>query len=227
LSTIQRNPWDEVAQIYEEVRPSYPDQLIQDLIDGAHLSPNDSLLEIGAGTGKATIQLAEKGFRIHCIEPGRNLAGILAEKCSNYPNVSIDVSSFEEWTPGENTEFDLVFYAQAFDYIAPEIRYRKCHQLLKQEGHLALFWYEHKNESWESDIVSSGLFQYPQVFEYCSEFTSSAEAQTRVMESVSTFVTLDEDTKSRMRDEARRKTEQEGDFVTAHLNYKMYIAKRG
>ena len=75
------NHWDEVAWAYEEARPSYPNQLIEDIIAGALLAPGDSLLEIGAGTGKATVQLAEKGFWIHCVEPGQNLADILIKKC--------------------------------------------------------------------------------------------------------------------------------------------------
>lgn len=69
-----RNPWDEVARTYDEARPSYPDQLIEDIIEKARLSPYDRLLEIGAGTGKATIMFVERGFRVHCIEPGPNPA---------------------------------------------------------------------------------------------------------------------------------------------------------
>lgn len=222
----KRNPWDEVAQVYEEIRPCYPDQLIQDIIDRAQLSANDRLLEIGAGTGKATLMFAEKGFQINCVEPGKNLADILVKKCSCYPNVSVDVASFEEWTPGESAKFDLIFCAQAFDYLDSEVRYRKCHQLLKEGGHLALFWYGHDNESWQSDIISSGLFQNPEVFEYHSELTSSTETCIKAMESTSAFVVLDEESKSRIRDETRRNTEQKGGFVSTRLNYQMYLAKK-
>lgn len=184
------------------------------------------MLEIGAGTGKATIQLARRGYQIRCVEPGENLARILVAKCSCYPNVRVDVTSFEEWTPNEDTKFDLIFCAQAFDYINPKSRYLKCHQLLNQGGYLALFWYEHEEEYWESDIVASNLFHNPRVFEYHSEFASSAESQVRAMESTSSFVSLDEEAKSKMRDEVRRNIEQQGGVANVRLNYRMYVAER-
>jgi SAM-dependent methyltransferase len=47
--------------------------------------------------------------------------------------------AFEDWDQGEN-EFDLVMSAQAFHWIAPEVRYVKTARALKEDGHLALFW---------------------------------------------------------------------------------------
>lgn len=137
-----KNPWNEVARLYDETRPPYPDQLIDDIISGAQLSPGSHLLEIGAGTGKATVMLADRGFRVHCVEPGRNLADILLEKCSDYPGVSVDITSFEEWTPRNTSQFDLVYSAQAFNWVDPGVRYQKSHQLLREDGYLALFWYQ-------------------------------------------------------------------------------------
>ncbi|MFD0618506.1 methyltransferase domain-containing protein [Paenibacillus sp. GCM10027629] len=52
---------------------------------------------MGAGTGKATIQFASKGFNVHAIEIGEDMAEILKDKCADYPNVTLDVVSFEEW----------------------------------------------------------------------------------------------------------------------------------
>lgn len=63
-------PYKGIAGTYEEIRPSYPEKLIQDVISKTDLKLNDRLLEIGAGTGKATIQFADKGFRVQAIELG-------------------------------------------------------------------------------------------------------------------------------------------------------------
>ncbi len=67
-------PYKGISAIYEEIRPSYPEKLIQDVISKTDLKFNDRLLEIGSGTGKATIQFADKGFRVHGIRGryGRN-----------------------------------------------------------------------------------------------------------------------------------------------------------
>lgn len=134
-------PYKGIAGIYEEIRPSYPEKLIEDVICKADLKPNDTLLEIGAGTGKATIQFAEKGFNIKAIEIGEDMAEILRDKCADYPKVMVDVSSFEEWSSHNSGKYDMIYSAQAFHWIDKNIKYKKCHELLKDDGYLILFWY--------------------------------------------------------------------------------------
>ena len=53
----KQESFNEMAQLYEKARPSYPEELIDDIIIKTNLGLKDRLLEIGAGTGKATIQL--------------------------------------------------------------------------------------------------------------------------------------------------------------------------
>ncbi len=67
-------PYKGIAVTYEEIRPSYPEQLIEDIILRTGLNNSDRLLELGAGTGKATVQFAEKGFQVQAIEIGEDMA---------------------------------------------------------------------------------------------------------------------------------------------------------
>jgi SAM-dependent methyltransferase len=134
-------PYKGISVIYDEIRPSYPEKLIQDVISKTNLKLSDNLLEIGAGTGKATIQFAEKGFTIHAIELGEDMAEILNAKCANYPKVSLDVVSFEEWNCPNYQGYDMIYSAQAFHWLDINIKYKKCHELLKDNGYLVLFWY--------------------------------------------------------------------------------------
>jgi hypothetical protein len=69
------------------------------------------------------------------------MAEILSDKCSRFSNVTIEVASFEEWICREDQKFDLIYSAQAFHWISKDIKYHKCSQLLKDNGYLALFWY--------------------------------------------------------------------------------------
>lgn len=134
-------PYKGIAEIYEEIRPSYPDRLIQDVAEKISLKPGDRLLEIGAGTGKATVQFADKGFQIRAIELGEDMAKILKMKAVHYPAVSVDVASFEQWSCPEQEPYDMIYSAQAFHWIDKAIKYTKCHGLLKAHGFLVLFWY--------------------------------------------------------------------------------------
>jgi ubiquinone/menaquinone biosynthesis C-methylase UbiE len=112
-------------------------------------------LEIGAGTGKATIQFAEKGFSIHAIELDKDMAEILKAKCLKYQKVSFDVTPFEGWNSSNDKKFDMIYCAQAFHWIDTSIKYKKCHELLKDEGYLVLFWYNAADsESFETRLIN-------------------------------------------------------------------------
>ncbi len=43
--------FDEVAQLYDAVRPGYPKALIEDVIELADLQTTATILEVGTGTG--------------------------------------------------------------------------------------------------------------------------------------------------------------------------------
>ncbi|MFD0678343.1 MULTISPECIES: class I SAM-dependent methyltransferase [unclassified Paenibacillus] len=71
-----RESFEQAANIYQQARPDYPEQMFDDLIHTANLNPGDHLLEVGCATGKATLPLAKRGFKITCVELGAELATI-------------------------------------------------------------------------------------------------------------------------------------------------------
>lgn len=131
--------FDGVAERYATYRPAYPEALIDALISTAGLRPASKILEIGSGTGKATLLLAQRGFSVHCIEPGQKLVAMAGKILEDYPHVTFETVAFEQWheQPGE---FDLAMSAQAFHWIPKTIGYAKAARALKEQGHLALFW---------------------------------------------------------------------------------------
>lgn len=124
-----------VAREYDRVRPSYPEALADDL--AAEL-PGPSVVEVGAGTGKATVLLAGRGLHITCLEPDDGMAAVLADNCSALPNVEIVVSSFEDWRPARL--YDGLYAAQSWHWTTPDRRYRNAARALRESGLLALFW---------------------------------------------------------------------------------------
>jgi len=132
-----RGRFDASADCYESARPTYPEQLVDDLIELAGLEDGDRLLEIGCATGKATRPLLERGFSIECVEMGPQLASRARRNLTGFP-VKIYVAEFEEWD-GEPEAFDLVYAATAWHWLDPTLRYERAHRLLRPDGHLA-FW---------------------------------------------------------------------------------------
>jgi SAM-dependent methyltransferase len=97
-------------------------------------------LEVGAGTGKATVAFAARGVEIVALEPSEAMAAVARRNCEPFPNVRIELSTFEDWHP-EPDAYDLLFSAQAWHWVSPEVRYRKASDMLVAGGTLALFWH--------------------------------------------------------------------------------------
>jgi ubiquinone/menaquinone biosynthesis C-methylase UbiE len=52
----------EVAETYDRALPSYPQRLVDDVVSVASLGARGRVLEVGCGTGKATLQFASRGL---------------------------------------------------------------------------------------------------------------------------------------------------------------------
>ena len=131
--------FDTVARLYDEFRPEYPSDLVEKIIGLSGLKKGSRILEIGSGTGKATRLFAGRGFLIHCIEPGRNMAEVAAQKLRGFPGITFENNRFED-SQDRVSEFDLVMSAQAFHWVPKEIGYEKAARALNNKGTLALFW---------------------------------------------------------------------------------------
>jgi SAM-dependent methyltransferase len=132
-----RAVFDESPELYDRTRPVCPGQLFDDLVSLAPLRPGARLLEIGCGTGQATLPLAERGFQIVGIELGEQLAALARRKLAAFPNVEIVNGSFEAWNASD-ARFDGVVVFHAIHWIDPDLRYAKPARLLRDEGVLAV-----------------------------------------------------------------------------------------
>jgi SAM-dependent methyltransferase len=135
----RRLAFGEMAEVYDQVRPSYPRELVTDVLAYAGACAGDGALEVGAGTGKATVLFAERGLSVHAIEPSREMAAIARRNCSSYANVVIEETDFERWAPRAG-DFRLVFSAQAWHWVEPEAKYGLARAVLADDGALAVFW---------------------------------------------------------------------------------------
>jgi SAM-dependent methyltransferase len=98
-------------------------------------------VEIGPGTGQATLPLAERGFEIVGVELGERLTAFAREKLSAFNRVEIVNAPFETWEP--DGQFDAVVAFTAFHWIDPEARYEGSARLLRPGGALAIVKTKH------------------------------------------------------------------------------------
>jgi SAM-dependent methyltransferase len=131
-----RANFDEAAELYDRARPGYPAQLFDDLANLAGLRPRARVLEIGCGTGQATLPLADRHYQITAIELGPNLAAVARRKLASFQNVAVTVAAFESW-PVPPEPFDAVVSATAFHWLDPSVRVIKAAEALRPGGVLA------------------------------------------------------------------------------------------
>jgi SAM-dependent methyltransferase len=135
----QRLVFGEVAELYDRHRPAYPDEVVDDLVGLAGLRAGSWVLEVGAGTGKATSMFAARGMRVLAVEPSAEMAAVARRVCAGVGDVEIERSDFERWDPA-GREFPLVYAAQAWHWVEPEVGFAKAASVLRPGGVLAAFW---------------------------------------------------------------------------------------
>ncbi len=133
-----RTTFDSAADLYQEARPEYPEEIFDELVALAGLRLGDRLLEIGCATGKATTPLARRGFRITCIEIGPELAAAARRNLAAF-DVEVIEGAFEAWQAPPGEVFDLVFAVTAWHWIDPAVRYQSAWAALRPGGHLGIW----------------------------------------------------------------------------------------
>ncbi|MGD3109608.1 class I SAM-dependent methyltransferase [Streptomyces sp. YGL11-2] len=139
-ASSRRQIFGDDAEQYDSARPGYPRQLIDDVLDFAALNTRLPALEVGAGTGKATLAFARSGVPVTCVEPDARMARVLRRRCAELPDgsVSIEVADFETWHPARR--FGLLYCAQAWHWVDPAVRWARAQAVLSPGGAIALFW---------------------------------------------------------------------------------------
>ena len=94
--------FDRAAELYQRARPEYPSELYYRLLRVTQLPPGARLLEVGCATGKATLPLARRGFRITCVEPGAALAAVARFHLAGL-DVEVVEARFEDWADGRSS----------------------------------------------------------------------------------------------------------------------------
>jgi len=129
----------DIAEEYDAVRPGYPAELYKTLVAHCRLDHRTKALEIGCGTGQATIHLAKHVGDLLCIDLGDDQIRIARNVMAHHRNVTFKVLAFEDLDFSKE-QFDLVFCAQAFHWLDRGKRFEQASRLLKRDGHLALVW---------------------------------------------------------------------------------------
>lgn len=127
---VRAESFGAVAADYDRFRPSYPADLVDDLM-AAH--PID-VIDIGCGTGKVSRLFIERGCEVLGVEADPRMAAFTRNH-----GFAVEVSRFENWNTHRRT-FDLLVSGQAWHWVEPRAGAHKASAVIRPDGRFAVFW---------------------------------------------------------------------------------------
>lgn len=133
------------ASAYDRGRPSYPAAAIDWL-----LPPGATrVLDLGAGTGKLTRQLLQRGLDVVGVEPSSGMREQLAREL---PDVTL-LAGAAEAIPLDDQTVDAVLVAQAWHWVDPALAVPEVARVLVPGGSLGLIWnIRDEREEWVAQL---------------------------------------------------------------------------
>jgi len=137
-----------VAATYERARPTYPDAVLAALADRAGVGPGAQVLDLAAGTGKLTRQLAALGAEVVAVEPSPGMRAACAEAVPGVPVLD----GTAEAIPAGDGSLDVVTVAQAFHWFRPAPALAEIARVLRPGGWLAVVRHGPPTTTWAREL---------------------------------------------------------------------------
>jgi len=229
--------------------------LFEEIRKYAALSETDRILEVGCGTGRATMLLAEWGNPLLATDAAPAMAERTRGNLSAFENVEVRAERFED----VRGTFGLVTCAQVYHWLDRDTRVQRFHDLLRPGGTAAIvsnvqvtpeynlpFWVrvndvyreitpgmEHEGDFRKPDDLpghpfeGSHLFERLEVAKQFWEWTLSTDDYAGLLATHSNKAALDEDTRTRLIDGISELVDREFDgHVTECYVAVAYLASR-
>jgi SAM-dependent methyltransferase len=143
---VQAASFGAAADVYERARPSYPAAAIDWLLPPSARR----VLDLGAGTGKLTRGLADRGLDVVAVEPS---AGMRDELAQVLPDITLLAGTAEE-IPLPARAVGAVLVAQAWHWVDPVRAVPEVARVLAPGGQLGLVWnMRDERVDWVSELT--------------------------------------------------------------------------
>jgi SAM-dependent methyltransferase len=234
------------AEVYERVRPEYPDRAVDWAIERLGLGPGSVVLDLAAGTGKLTRALVARQLNVLAVDPSSEM---LAQLRTALPDLKVREGT-AEGIPLKDATVDAVTVAQAFHWFEPQPALREIHRVLRPTGGLALFWNSRKGDdpvqaAWEgivgdakasvrdreglderAEIARSGLFGTLEELEDRWSQQLGVDEFVSLVASRSYVSRLEDPERERILGEVKAAAERLGEPIPFHYVTQVRVARR-
>jgi SAM-dependent methyltransferase len=133
------------AELYDAVRPTYPDAAIAWALGGRPLR----VLDLGAGTGRLTEVLLRAGHDVVSVDPDEKMLAVLAAR---FPAAEARNGSAER-IAAPDASFDAVVCGQAYHWFIRETALPEIARVLVPGGIFAPVWnFRDESEPWVAEL---------------------------------------------------------------------------
>jgi SAM-dependent methyltransferase len=133
--------FDAWAGEYDRFRPGYPGEMFETIGAKLGLPTRPLVVDLGAGTGRASLAMAARGWRVTAVEPGKAMLSLLRDRASDDGLVVSTIEADAEATGLDPMSVDLVTAAQAFHWFAQEEALAEITRILRPGGRLVVIGY--------------------------------------------------------------------------------------
>lgn len=128
------------AKFYAEARPSYPNEAVEYIMN---LVPKNAVFaDIGAGTGKFSELISQKGYTLFAVEPNEDMRNQLILTLAPYGNATI-VNGSSSDTTLYNNSIDVITCAQALHWFDPISYMEECKRIGKSTFLIVVVYNDH------------------------------------------------------------------------------------
>ena len=226
--------FERAADVYERARPGYPAEAVGYIVDSLRIDAASTVLDLAAGTGKFTRELAGTGARLVAVEP----VGAMRERFSAVlPDVPV-LDGTAEAIPLQDGSVDAVTVAQAFHWFDSARAAAEIHRVLKPVGGCAVVWnvrdtsfdwvkrvtemidlYDtakriprHRDGGWRAGVEGDGRFRSAGRREFIHGQSMTSEGLVERVASTSFIAALDPNERQRVLDRVRALTVEHPDL---------------
>jgi SAM-dependent methyltransferase len=132
----------EVARLYARHRRGYPPAVIDIIVDAFRLSPDDTVIDLGCGTGQLTVPLAARVWSVVGVDPQPDMLWLARSHDDDAPNVTWMLGSDEE-LPAigaslANRSIGAITVATALHWMDDVSVFQTAHKLVRPGGGIAV-----------------------------------------------------------------------------------------